>query len=176
MASEAYQEYLRVIGKLKDIYKLDVDVDHSDIHSFSKDKRPLFKLFFGVFEEDPKAEPSIVVSFHIDLYHPEAITWYVALYKIHPGMSIHDSYIEDSAGETYLGEDALTIKNVYNTQEVLSNWLESADRNDMEEYVKSGVYGRDQKPNKSFDSQNQSAQAIIEFERIKKPEDEGNIH
>lgn len=174
MRSELYQEYLQVIGKLKDIFGLSIDVDHPDIHTFYKDKRPLFKLFFGMFEKDEN--PSIVVSFHIELFHPEAINWFVNIYKIHPQITMHDSYIEDSAGETYLGEDAMALKETYMAQEILGTWLDNSTREEMEDFVDAGVFGRDRDPTKSFDSHKERHQAIIEFERLRKPGDDEETH
>lgn len=171
---ELYQEYLRVIGRLKDIFGLNIDVEHQDIHTFFKDKRPLFKLFFGVFSKDE--DPSIVVSFHVDLMHPEAIGWFINIYRLHPGITMHDSWIEDSAGETYLGEDAMALKETYQAQEILTHWLEHASHEEMGEFAKAPVYGRERDPNKVYDSQNERVEAIIEFERLRKPTDDDNIH
>jgi hypothetical protein len=168
-----YQEYLFVIGKLKDQFKLDLEVSHREVHTFFKDKRPIFKLLYGTFEKE--ASPVIVVSFHIDLTHSEAIMWFVDLYKIHPLIRLHDSWIEDSNGETYLGEDADAIKHVFTTQEILSDWLDNHDEEDTREFVNAKVVGRDRQL-KPFDSLNQKAQAIQEFVRIKKPDDGESVH
>lgn len=174
MKRELYQDYLRVIKSLKEAYKFDVEVDHADIHSFYRDKKPVFKLFFGAFQKD--TEPTIVVSFHVDLFHPEAIAWYINIYRLFPMIEMHDSYIEDANGETYLGEDALALREVYQAQEVLTNWLESSSREEIEEFAKAPVTGRERDPNKSFDSQNQRVEATIEFDRIRKPGDDDQIH
>lgn len=175
MRSELYQEYLYMIGKLKDAHGLTVDVDHTDIHTLYKDKQPLFKLFFGTFSENPD-DPSIVVSFHVDLVHVEAIIWFMNIHKVHPSIQIHDSYVEDSNGETYLGEEALALREVFQAQEILANWLENEDRAGMEEFVKSDVVGRERDPHKSFNSQDERNLAMIEFERLRKPSDDDNIH
>lgn len=174
MTDELYQEYLRLIGRLKDIFGLTVDVDHRDIHTFFKDKRPIFKLFHGIFQSDET--PSIVVSFHIDLFHPEAIGWFINIYRLYPSIAMHDSYIEDSAGETYLGEDAMALKETYMAQEVLNQWLEDSTPEEMKQFAEAPVYGRDRDPKKSFNSQTQKHEAIIEFERIKKPGDDEEVH
>ena len=94
MSNESYQNYLYLIGQLKDIHGLTIDVDHEDIHSFYKDKKPIFKLFYGIFPGN--GEPTIVVSFHIDLKHPEVIKWFINIYRIDATIAIHDSYIEVS--------------------------------------------------------------------------------
>lgn len=174
MAHELYQEYLLVIGKLKDAFKFDVDVEHQDIHTFYRDKRPLFKLFFGSFQKD--SEPSIVVSFHLDLPIPEAIAWYINIYRLYPVISMHDSYIEDANGETYLGEDALALREVYQAQEILNTWLEGSSREEMEEFAKAPVVGRQKDPNKSFNSHLERVEATIEFDRIRKPGDDDQVH
>lgn len=174
MITNLYQEYLFVIGKLKDTYNLHVDVDHKDIHTFYKDKKPLFKLFFGMFTKEE--ENSIVVSFHIDMFHAEAIQWFINIYNLHPLIKIHDSYIEDSNGETFLGEDAMAIREVFQSQEILSEWLENHDREDTEYFVKSKVVGRQRDHTKIFDSQVERDKAIIEFDKIRKPEDDEGVH
>lgn len=174
MLTDLYQEYLYIIGKMKDIYKLDVDPEHKEIHTFYREKRPLFKLFYGVFKEDKHA--SIVVSFHIDMYHPEAIQWFINLYNVSPQIALHDSYVEDSAGETYLGEDAVALKQIYVAQDVLHEWLENYDVEDIQAFVEAPVSGRDKKSNPTFDSQAQRTLARIEFDKIRKPDAGEDIH
>lgn len=173
MTSELYQEYLRVIGRLKDVHGFTVDVDHQDIHTFYHKKRQIFKLFFGIFHSDN--EPSIVVSFHIDLYHPEAIGWFINIYRQYPNIAMHDSYIEDSNGETYLGEDALALKETYMAQDILNNWLDGSTRDEIKEFAQAKVTGRQRNPFKSFDSHTQRHEATIELERMKRPNDDDEI-
>lgn len=172
--TESYQEYLRIIGRLKDVFGFHVDVEHENIHTFFKDKRPIFKLFFGMFTQD--ADPSIVVSMHVDLLHPEAVGWFINIYRLHPQIVLHDSWIEDSAGETYLGEDAMALKETYQAQEILTHWLENASHEEMGEFSKAPVYGRERDPSKIYDSQTERAEAIIEFERLRKATDDDNVH
>lgn len=169
-----YQEYLYLIGKLKDVYKLDLDVAHKDIHTFYKGKKPLFKVMFGTFTKDSDA--SIVISFHIDLFHAEAIQWFINIYNIQPTVQLHDDYIEDANGETYLGEDALAIKDVYLSQDVLKEWLDNHDKQEIKDFAESKVLGRSPDHKKAFDSQNERSEAIIEFERIRKANDDDQIH
>lgn len=173
MLTDLYQEYLFIIGKLKDTYSLHIDVDHKDIHTFYRDKKPLFKLMFGHFTKDDS--PSIVISFHLDMYHSEAISWFVNIYQLHPLIQIQDSYMEDSNGETYLGQDALALKEVYQAQAILSDWLENHDKKEIKEFVESKVVGRE-RTNKVFDSLGQKDEAIIEFSRMKKPDDDEGVH
>lgn len=172
MVTNMYEQYVFVIGKLKDIYKLDVDVDHKNIHTFYREKRPLFKLFYGMFTAED--DPSIVVSFHLDMYHPEAIQWFINIYSLHPLIKMHDSYIEDSNGECYLGEDALALRETYQAQEILEQWLENQTVEEIEEFVGSKVVGRQTRP-KIFDSLSQKDDAIIEFERVGRPDDDDEI-
>ena len=174
MPTERYQEYIRVIGSLKDTFKLDVDVEHQDIHTFYRDKRPLFKLFFGMFQNEP--EPTIVVSFHLDLFHPEAIAWYINIYRAYPQITMHDSYLEDDNGETYLGEDALALREVYQAQEIVNDWLKDSSQEEMEEFAKAPVLGRERDPKKLFDSRKERLEATIEFERLRKPSDDEEVH
>jgi len=172
MVTTLYEQYLFVIGKLKDTYKLDIEVDHRDIHTFYKDKRPLFKLFYGMFTKED--DPSIVVSFHIDMYHPEAIQWFINIYSLHPLIKMHDSYIDDSNGETYLGEDAVALQEMYRTQQVLEHYLENHDTEEIRQVVDSKIVGRHIRPT-IFDSQMQRAEAIIEFNRLGKPSDDDEV-
>jgi hypothetical protein len=174
---DMYQQYLYTIGVLKDRHGLTMDVDHAHIHTFYKDKRPLFKLFYGAFEKDSDVK-SIVVSFHLDLHHPEVINWYINIYNIHPLTQIHDSYYEDSNGEFYLGEDALMIRETFNTQDILQAWLEENDVEDTRMFVESKVVGRTRNLSQSFNSEAQKAEALEEFKKLGRPteDDEGNIH
>lgn len=172
MVTTLYEQYLYVIGKLKDTYKLDLEVEHRDIHTFYKDKRPLFKLFYGMFTKED--DPSIVVSFHIDMYHVEAIQWFINIYSLHPLLKMHDSYIEDSNGETYLGEDAVALQEMYRTQQVLEHYLENHDTEEIRQVVDSKIVGRHIRPN-VFDSQLQRQEAIIEFQRLGKPADDDEV-
>lgn len=174
MVDERYQEYISLIGKLKDAFKLHVDVDHRNIHSFYQDKKPLFKLFFGILSKE--TESSIVVSFHIDLLHTEAIRWFWKLKRLQPDLNLHESFIEDSNGETYLGEDAAALKETYQAQEILTQWLEHSTKEEMEKFSQAPVLGRERDPKQSFDSQTQQTEAIIEFERLRKPSDDEPVH
>lgn len=175
MANDAmYQEYLRVIGKLKDIFGLHIDVDHQDIHTFYKDKRPLFKLFFGSFSQ--QENPSIVISFHLSLLHQEAIRWFINVYQIHPSVALHDSYIEDSDGNTHLGEDALAIEEVYMAQEILAEWLETHTEEEIKYFATSKVVGKSKDPQKIFDASRQKDVAIMDFDKMRKPTDDDQIH
>lgn len=169
MLMDLYQEYLYIIGQIKDIYKVDAYPDHKEIHTFSIKGAPLFKLFYGVFQNDK--EPSIVLAFHIDMIHPEVIKWFTAIYNISPVVSIHDSWIDDSNGETYIGEDAITIQEVYRAQNILSDWLENHTKEEIEEFTKMDVSGRAAAPRKVFDSQTGRDMAIMEFKRLNKPDD-----
>ena len=175
MITTLYQEYLHLIGKLKDVFDLTIDVEHRDIHTFYKNKRPLFKLMFGTFEKDDSE--SIVVTFHIDLYHPEVISWFIAIHNIYPLAKLHDSYIEDSSGQTYLGEEAEIIKRVLMTQEVLEEWLNRNTKEEMQDFVEADVVGfNPDEEKKTFDSQNEYDQAIIKFEKLRRPGDGDGVH
>lgn len=171
MLTTLYQEYLYIIGRLKDLYKLTIEVDHKDIHSFFENGKPLFKLFYGVFSKADS--PTIVVSFHIDMAHQDAITWFVRIFKLHPLLQVHESFIEDAAGETYLGEDAKTLKNTMFAQEVLDEWLGSADHQDVLAFVEADVYGRSRDNNRAFLVDDDTA--MIEFARMKKPHNNEDI-
>lgn len=174
MSKDSYHDYLYLIGELKDRHGLTIDVDHQDIHSFYKDKKPLFKLFYGMFTGTEN--PSIVVSFHIDLKHPEVIKWFINIYQIDGTIAIHDSYIEDDNGETYLGEDAETIKDVYLSQDILREYLENSEIEDIEKFTEAKVVGRERESNRSFNTDTQRHEAMIEFDRIRRPSDDEEVH
>lgn len=174
MLQDMYQEYLYVIGKAKDGYKLDVDVEHRNIHTFYQNKVPLFKLIFGKFSD--QEFDSILVSFHIDIKSSKAVTWYANLYKITPFIAVTDHYIEDDQGETYLGEDADIIKNLKLQRNILEHWLSEKSPEEIQGFVESKILGRIRDPKKSFDSLKQSEQAILEFEKMKKSVNDEDVH
>lgn len=174
MFTNLYQEYLYLIGKLKDIYKLTVDVDHRDIHTFLTGKRPVFKLFFGTFEKD--AAPSIVVSFHIELGHHEVIQWFLKIRSLHPMLQLHDSYIEDGDGLYHLGEEALTIQKIYRAQEILREWLNNKTIEEIEDFSQSKVEVKERDPNRSFNSQLEHHKAMMEFDSMRKPNEDEEVH
>lgn len=173
MLTSIYQEYLHLIGKLKDVYKLDAVVEHKDIHSFYQGKKLLFKLFYGQYVE--KEDSSVVVSFHIDLFHAEAINWFINIYNLFPLVKIHDSFIEDSNGDTYIGEDAMVIREVYMAQDILGEWLETHTEEEIRDFVGSKVVGSAGK-DKSYNSQIEYDEAIMNFKQLKKPGSEDGVH
>lgn len=168
MLISLYQEYLYTIGKLKDIYKLEVDVVNKNIHIFYENKIPIFKLLFGSFAKN--GQEAIVVSFHIDVKITHAIQWFSNIEQIHPDLKVADAYIEDDKGETYLGEDAEFIKNLKFQREVLDTWLSNRGEDEMREFVKSKIVGKPKNLNKIYDSRHDRELAIMEFELLKKPE------
>ena len=174
MIQTMYQEYLYIIGKLKDIYKLEVDVPHQNIHTFYKNKAPIFKLLYGSYTKT--GDTNIVVSFHIDIKVTEAIQWFVNIANIHPLLKVAEVYIEDDKGETYLGEDAEFIKNLKFQREVLDAWMSSRGEDEMKEFVKSKIVGEPRDYKKSYDSRHDSDKAIMDFDVLKKPEDSEDIH
>lgn len=165
-----YQNYLHLIGLLKDAYKFTVDVAHRDIHTFIKDKKHIFKLLFG--EDKDVGIPSIVISFHIDVPSHEALEWFLKIKKQFDPIKFAPYYVEDDVGETYLGSDALKIKNIITTQEVLAKWLETKNEEDMQEFIRSDVVGRAENHRRVYDSRNEFELAKIEFDRLRRPTDE----
>lgn len=176
MIESQYQQYLWLIGKLKDVYTtLHVDADHKNIHTFYLNKLPLFKLFYGKYTNS--GLDSIVISFHINVLAPEAIVWFKNVQDLHPPIRVADIWIDDDAGETYLGEDAEKIRDLMVQKEVLKMWQGQSHKKETQEFVSSKVLGR--LPGKRiFDSSSQKEvdQAIIEFENVKKPIDDGEVH
>lgn len=168
-----YEQYLWLIGKLKDQHKLTVEADHRDIHTFYNGKQPVFKLLFGQFSGKDSQE--IVISFHIDLKAPEAIQWFTNVQTLHPSVRLTEVHIEDDAGETFLGEDAQKIADLKIQQEVLRMWITGEEnKTEIKQFVASKVVGR-MKDRKFFDT-SEMEKAIIEFDLMKKPIDDGEIN
>lgn len=172
MFSSLYQEYLYVVGKIKDIHGLDCEVNHRDVHTFYDGKRPLFKLVFGTFNKEDS--DSIVILFHIEMRHPEVIIWFSKIYNIHPMLRLNDSWIEDDKGDYFIGENAEKIFEIYRAQEVLATWLETHTKEEIEDFVQSKVEGADPTP-KTFESKQLEA-ATKEFERLRKASDDDEVH
>lgn len=165
-----YQNYLYLVGILKDAYKLDVQVDHRDIHTFIQNKLHVFKLMFG--EDQETGVPSIVVSFHIDVTSHDAIEWFLRIKSHFSPIKYVSYYVEDDRGETYLGRDALKIKDIITTQEVLAKWLETRSDEEIQEFIREDVVGRPSENIKSYHSRSESELARIDFDRLKKPRSE----
>jgi hypothetical protein len=169
-----YQEYLLVIKRLTEIYKLHVDVGHKDSHTFYKDKVPIFKLLFGTSRET--GETNIVVSFHIGLKIHNAVAWFVSIYHEHPLIQVAESFIEDSQGELYIGEDAEFIQKLIQEREIIIHWLDNRSPEEMIKLAKTPVIGRKRDYRKSYHSRLDVEEATIEFEHLKKPKDDGDVH
>lgn len=174
MITDMYQQYLWLIGQLKDLYKLHVEVDHQDIHTFYQNKHPMFKLLYGRFTNS--AEDYIVLSFHINVSATEAIEWYVRIKNQHPEIKISEVYIEDDRGETYLGEDATRIYTAKVEQQVLRAWLadNKSSKENIIKFVESKVVGRVRDHKKPY-AEKDFEKALIEFDLMKKPVDDGEI-
>lgn len=173
MITSLYQEYLYVVGKLKDQYKLTVEPDHQRIHTFFNGKSPIFKLLFGLSAES--GETDIVVTFHIDVPTPHAIQWFINIVNIHPMLKVHDVYIEDDRGEMYLGKEAQKLWLLKFEQDTLAYWLQNHEKDDMFKFVNGKVYGRQVDRKQSFVSDVQSTKAKTEFDLMKKPSNDGEV-
>jgi hypothetical protein len=174
MLIDMYQHYLYIIGKLKDAYQLSVDVNHRDIHTFYKEKMPIFKLLFGQYSGSD--EPSIVVSFHIDLSSVFVVQWFHNIQQLHPPLKISEHFIEDDHGETWLGEDANSIRDLKYQQYVLEKWLSRSDTDEIKEFVDSKIVGRTRDFKKTYVSQTEFDEARIEFSKMKKPSAGEEVH
>lgn len=174
MIMTLYQEYLLVIKRLTEIYKLHVDVNHRDIHTFYKDKIPLFKLLFGKYEDS--GETNIVVSFHIGVKTHDAIEWFTRIHEEHPLLKVAQSFIEDSQGESYIGDEAEFIQKLIQEREIIIHWLENQGIEEMKKLAKTPVIGRKRDYRKSYHSRLDVEKATIEFDHLKKPKDDGDIH
>lgn len=174
MVLTMYQQYMYIIGKLKDVHKLDVEVSHKDIHTFYKDQTPLFKLLFGQYVTD--GHHSIVVSFHIDVDSPQAIYWFLTIQGYQPDLTVTEQYAEDDKGEMYLGDDAKIIKNLRFQRDTLEYWLTNKSEDQMKDFVEGKIVGKIRDPKKSYDSRHEMAKAIIDFERLREPDDDEDTH
>jgi len=175
IVTSMYEQYLWLIGQLKEAHKLHVEPDHQDVHTFYRGKLQLFKLMYGRFAD--QSQDYIVVSFHINLSATDAIEWYVTIKNLHPPIKVADVYIEDARGETYLGEDATKIHTAMIEQQVLKVWLQdnNSKKEDIVKFVESKVVGRVRDHKKAYDSQTEMEKAIIEFDLMKKPVDDGEV-
>ena len=174
MESLEYAEYLAVVGKVKDVMGLTVEVPHKDIHTFFKDKTPLFKLLYGTFEESKSAD--IVISFHVDVPANEAMQQYYVIHKIHPWLKLVEEHIEDDAGETYMGEDARILRDTFLEQVILKKWLEKNDPELIREFVGSQIVGRERDLSRSYSANHERDLAIREFEMMQKPLKKEEVH
>ncbi len=172
MITKMYDEYLYVIGKIKDVHKLSVDVDHKDIHTFYKDKVPKFKLLFGTYNDDNSC---IVVSFHIDVNSMEAIQWFLNIKDIHPLAKITEPYVEDEQGETWLGKDAQKIRDMIFERDIIAEWVDDHDEEELQTFADSKVVGRLRNPKQTYNSQYEREKAIIEFDMMKKPIEDDEV-
>lgn len=169
-----YQEYLYIIKQLREIYKLDVDVPHRDIHNFYKDKKPIFKLMYGKY--GGSGDGSIVVSFHITMKVVDSIGWFSKIQKINPMVKLAESYVEDHQGETYLGDDAEYIQSVITEREILAHWLDNKTTEEMKTRSQQNVIGRKVDYRKSYDSRFDGEKATMDFDHLKKPGNDEDIH
>lgn len=170
---DLYQEYLFIIGKLKDIYKLDVDTGHRNIHTFFQNKTQMFKLMFGKYISGGN---QIVISFHIDVPSRDAVYWFLNVQHFHPLLKVVDHHIEDDKGETYLGSDASTIKNLLIQRNTIDHWLSNKTEKEMKDFVEGQIVGKVRNAKKSYNSEEESSKAMVEFERMKKPSEDEDTH
>jgi hypothetical protein len=173
MITDLYQEYLYIIGKLKDVYKLDSDTTHRNIHTFYQNKAQIFKLMFGKYTNGGN---QIVVSFHIDVPSRDAVYWFLNIQYFYPLLKVVDHHIEDDKGETYLGSDATAIQNLLIQRNTLDHWLSNKTDQEIKDFTEGDVVGSVRNSKQSYNSQEESGKAIIEFERMKKPSDGEDTH
>lgn len=173
MITDLYQEYLFVIGKLKDIYKLEAETNHRNIHTFFVNKNQTFKLMYGTYTTGTN---QIVVSFHIDVSSRDAIYWFLNIQHFYPLLKVVEHHIEDDKGETYLGSDASAIQNLLIQRNTLDHWLTQKSEREIKDFVDGEIIGKVRNPKQSYNSQEESGKAIIAFEHMKKPSDDEDSH
>lgn len=169
-----YQEYLYVIGKLKDIHGLHVDVDHKDVHTFYKGKQMIFKLLHGTFSDD--GTPSIVVTFQMELDAKEVIQWYLNICNVFPPIKLMESFFEDVAGEIFYGEDAKKLLTVKRDQQCIQEYLKHYDTKGLREFATAKVVGRERDPKRVYVKDTEMDLALKEFELMKKPVEDDEVH
>ncbi|SRR6266481_1284532 len=168
MITTLYEQYIWLIGQLKDLHKVHVEADHQDIHTFYDGRFPLFKLLYGRFTN--KKDDHIVVSFHINVSPTAAIEWWTNIRNQYPLLKVAETYIEDDRGETYLGDDATKIYTAKMEQQILKVWLETSksSKEDVKKFVESKIVGRNRDYKKSY-KESEMDKALIEFDLMKKP-------
>jgi hypothetical protein len=174
MKHPLYTEFVAVAKELEEKLNLTVESNHDDIRTFLKGDVEIFKLLIGTFETTGDTE--IVVSFHVALKPVETIGFYRKIDKIYPWFKLVECYIDDDMGETYLGEDAETLYNLFIQQEVLSNWFEKKTEDDAKEFVGQEIVGRERDLKRSYSSIFERDEALLEFERMAKPLKTDEVH
>lgn len=160
------QTYKDVIKGLTEHYGLNALKEHKFIYEFFEaEEVPLFKLIYGFKESEQKN--ILIATFHIDLNPADAIQWFLRIEHLHPKIRLQECYIKDDRGETFLGTQAEALRQYKLEQEALYNW--TSDKEEAEKYVKARVLGRNRIKNQSFI---EDTDAMIEFNRMVKPEDD----
>lgn len=130
-----YETYLDLIKMLTERYSIRQEIEHKFIHEMFEAEIPLFKLIFAY--NDKTKVNSILLSFHIDSAALDAVLWYSRIYNMYPGVKLTDSYMKDSRGETFLGQDAEVLRRYKLEQEILGDW--SGTKEEAAEFAKAPV-------------------------------------
>lgn len=173
MITSLFQQYVWVIGQLKDRFKMTMETRHRESHEFFFENQPKFKLLYGRMENEQGN--CIVFCPHIEMQTKEAIVWFCRVSELHPETVLWDVYLEDDRGESYLGRDAYALQHIYRQKQILEHWLENADEEDMNTFIEAKVYGREKDYKRQFDAFAQREQATTEFIRIRKPDSDDEI-
>lgn len=122
--------YTEILNQMRILYGLTSDQEHEAIHEFFEGPLPVFKLILVTSDEGPGFT---MVSFHIEVQAAEAIQWFLRIRGLEPNLRVGPCYLRDTAGTTYVGEDAQVLKLYMVEQDILSNYIQGTK--DAEEIV-----------------------------------------
>lgn len=152
--------FSEILNQMRNLYGLTSDQEHEAIHEFFEGPLPVFKLILVNSDEGPGFT---MVSFHIEVQAAEAIQWYVRIRNLEPGLRVTACYLRDSAGTSYVGEDAQVLKLYMVEQDILSNYIQGTK--DAEEIVNPKVAIAKPSPLKTYSDYKT---AINQFHRLTK--------
>lgn len=117
MTSEQYEN---IVTKLVKEFDLIADkTEHEAITEFYEGVLPTFKLILAAGETEN--ESALIISFHVDVDAPSAIQWFLRVKALEPILYLSGSYMCDSYGVCYVGEEAEILKRYMLEQEILAS-------------------------------------------------------
>lgn len=115
--------YEAIVARLQKEFSLTADrSEHPAITEFFEGPLPLFKL---IIAQDEDLTTSLYVSYQIQLDIPSSIQWFMRLRNLDPNIVVAPSYIKDSEGNSYVGEDAEIILMYMVEQDVITAFVQS---------------------------------------------------
>ena len=155
-----------IIERLQAEYSLSVDrSEHESIVEFYEGPLPLFKLIVTTPPE--RTGPTLLISYHIELDAPSAIQWFLRVRHLDPNLMISESYLKDSKGVSYVGEDADILKMYMVEQDVVAAYMQS--EKDAEDILEQELPSHQPSPIKVY---SEYKKALAEFNRMEKKKGE----